>query len=152
VRPLDFYFSAGLKFRVEQPDSKSVKGWAKKRGHLVLVVDDDLDVREVERQMLDFAGYEVLVAGNGREALETLSDQRPSVILLDLMMPVMDGLTFLAERRRLGLGEDIPVVCVSAGGKEMLQQALRLGAKECLQKPPDFDELFDRVEHYCQAT
>jgi len=151
VRPLDFHGWA-LKFRPEQPDSKSVQGWAKKRGHLVLVVEDDLDVREVERQMLDFAGYEVLVAGNGREALETLSDQRPSVILLDLMMPVMDGLTFLAERRRLGLGEDIPVVCVSASGKEMLQQALRLGAKECLQKPSDLDELFDRVEHYCQAT
>lgn len=151
MRPLDFH-GWDLKFRPKQPDSNSVQGWAKKRGHLVLVVEDDLDMREVERQMLDFAGYEVLVAGNGREALETLSDQRPSVILLDLMMPVMDGLTFLAERRRLGLGEDIPVVCVSASGKEMLQQALRLGAKECLQKPPDFDELFDRVEHYCQAT
>lgn len=118
----------------------------------VLVVEDDPDVQNIERQVLGFAGYDVLVANNGKEALDQLRDSSPSVILLDLMMPVMDGLTFLTERRRLGLAEDVPVVCVSAAGGEMLHQALRLGLNECLQKPPDFDQLCNRVEYYCGAA
>lgn len=120
--------------------------------HRVLVVEDDADMREVERQVLDFAGYDVLVARNGREALDTIKAERLSVILLDLMMPVMDGLTFLAERRRLELGEEIPVLCVSAGGPDMLRQALRLGAKECFEKPADLEVLCDRVEYYCALS
>jgi DNA-binding response OmpR family regulator len=76
---------------------------------------------------------------------------RPCVILLDLMMPVMDGLTFLAERKRRHLAEEVPVVCVSAAGEEMTADALRLGAKECIPKPADFDELCQRVAHYCVA-
>lgn len=118
----------------------------------VLVVEDDADMREIERQVLGYAGFEVLLAANGREALDTVSDQGFDVILLDLMMPVMDGLTFLAERRRLGLAVGVPIVCVSAGGSEMLRHALRLGATECLQKPINVDELCDRVEHHCHEA
>lgn len=108
-------------------------------------------MREVESQVLGYAGYDVVLARNGVEALERLQ-QRPAVILLDLMMPVMDGLTFLAERRRLAVGADIPVLCLSAGGDEMLRHAIRLGASECMSKPPDFDALCDRVEHYCSRA
>lgn len=115
----------------------------------VLVVEDDPDMREIQRATLDCAGHQVVLAGNGREALELLARRRPCVILLDLMMPVMDGLTFLAERARRGLAEDVPVLCVTAGGEEMQKHALTLGARECLPKPADFDELCDRVRHYC---
>jgi DNA-binding response OmpR family regulator len=79
-----------------------------------------------------------------------LEHVRPCVILLDLMMPVMDGLTFLAEKRKRALAEDVPVLCVTAGGEEMKRHALDLGANECLHKPADFDELCERVEHYCR--
>ncbi len=118
----------------------------------VLVVEDDADMREIERQVLGYAGFEVLLAANGREALDWVTDQGCDLILLDLMMPVMDGLTFLAERRRLGLAAGVPIVCVSAEGPEMLRHALRLGATECLQKPVDVEELCERVEHYCHAA
>ena len=121
------------------------------QSHRVLIVEDDPDMREIESQVLGYEGYEVLLATNGREALETVSDHGFDVILLDLMMPVMDGLTFLAERRRLGLAEGVPIVCVSAGGAEMLKHALRLGATECLQKPIDVDELCGRVAYYCSS-
>jgi DNA-binding response OmpR family regulator len=115
----------------------------------VLIIEDDPDMRELERTALQCGGYQVRVAPNGREGLRALSEQRPCVILLDLMMPIMDGLTFLAERRRNGNGVDVPVVCVSAAGPEMMDHALRLGARECLHKPTDLDELCERVRAYC---
>ncbi|HVL65693.1 MAG TPA: response regulator [Vicinamibacterales bacterium] len=115
----------------------------------VLVIEDDPDMREIERATLGSAGHDVVVATNGKEGLEALERQRPCIIVLDLMMPVMDGLTFLAEKTRRGLAEDVPVLCVTAGGEEMTNHALHLGARECLHKPADFDELCAKVEHYC---
>jgi DNA-binding response OmpR family regulator len=118
----------------------------------VLVIEDDAEMREIERAALVCAGFQVTMATNGLEGLQMLESQRPCVILLDLMMPLMDGLTFLAERRRLGLAEDVPVVCFTAGGREMRTHALRLGARECLRKPTDFDELCDRIRYYCEVA
>lgn len=107
-------------------------------------------MRELERTALSCGGHEVVLAANGQEGLRALEGRRPCLILLDLMMPVMDGLTFLAERRRRGVGVEVPVLCVSAGGEEIIAQALRLGARECVQKPADLSELCERVERYCK--
>lgn len=116
----------------------------------MLVIEDDPDMREIERATLGFAGHNVMLAANGREGLQVLERQRPCVILLDLMMPVMDGLTFLQERTRRRLAEDVPVLCVTAGGDELTAHALTLGARECLHKPTDIDELCDKVAQYCR--
>ncbi|HWK11263.1 MAG TPA: response regulator [Vicinamibacterales bacterium] len=115
----------------------------------VLVVDDDPDIRELESMALACDGFEVLTAANGHEALTVLSMQRPCVIVLDLMMPGMDGLTFLVERRRRALGERIPVVCVSAAGRDMMSMAERLGAQDCVAKPIELDELVACVRSHC---
>lgn len=117
----------------------------------VLVIDDDPDIREMERSTLAHCGHDVLLASNGLEGLRELEKRRPCVILLDLMMPVMDGLTFLAERQRRHVADDVPVLCVSAGGQELVEQALRLGADDCISKPTDLDELCERVAHYCNS-
>ena len=117
----------------------------------VLVIEDDPDMREIEKTALSCGGHDVLLAHNGREGLRALEGQRPCIILLDLMMPVMDGLTFLVERKRRGVAADVPVVCVSAGGDEMVAHAMRLGARECIHKPADLDELCERVSRYCPA-
>jgi len=117
----------------------------------VLVIEDDPDMREIERTALSCGGHDVLLASNGREGLRALEDRTPCVILLDLMMPVMDGLTFLVERKRRGVAANVPVLCLSAAGDQVVDRALGLGAKECLQKPVDFDELCERVAHYCVA-
>src|SRR5262249_58792299 len=68
----------------------------------VLVVDDDPDLRQLLRGMLEKVGSEVEEAGDGRAALTRLDEQWPALILLDLLMPGMDGLTFLAELRQRG--------------------------------------------------
>ena len=106
-------------------------------------------MREIERAALGRAGYDVMLARNGREGLDALARQRPCVIVLDLMMPVMDGLTFLAECRRRNLATEIPVLCVSAAGEDMVEHALTLGAIECIHKPADFDVLCERVAFHC---
>lgn len=115
----------------------------------VLVVDDDPDMRELESLALAYDGFDVLTAADGQEALKVLSTESPCVIVLDLMMPGMDGLTFLAERQRRAVGERIPVVCVSAAGREMLSMAERLGARDCVPKPIELEALVACVRSHC---
>ncbi len=115
----------------------------------VLIIEDDPDMRALECMALEACGYEVVTAGNGVEGLRSLTEVEPGVILLDLMMPVMDGLSFLAERRRLDIAPDVPVICVSAGGPDLLSKAQDLGAAACVHKPADFDELCRIVAQHC---
>jgi CheY-like chemotaxis protein len=82
--------------------------------HPVLVVDDDADVRELFRRTLARDNMTVIEAANGEEALQQLRTQKPSVILLDLMMPVMDGFEFIAEFNCHPEWKDIPVVVITA--------------------------------------
>jgi CheY-like chemotaxis protein len=80
----------------------------------VLVVDDDLALRQLLRRMLEPEGYAVVEAENGRVALERLRDVMPGVVLLDLMMPEMDGFEFVAEFRRHVPWRSIPIVVITA--------------------------------------
>jgi CheY-like chemotaxis protein len=85
-----------------------------RRDRPVLVVDDDTGLRQLLRRMLEPQGYAVVEAENGRAALECLREVSPSVILLDLMMPEMDGFEFVAEFRRHEAWRTIPIVVVTA--------------------------------------
>lgn len=116
----------------------------------ILIVEDDPDMRELERRVLADAGYDVLLAANGHEALRTLETQRPAVIVLDVMMPGMDGLTFLLERMERGIAVDVPVVCVSAAGPAHAGEALKRGAAEFIGKPVSLEDLCERVAYYCE--
>jgi CheY-like chemotaxis protein len=86
----------------------------------VLVVDDDAEVRQLFQRMLEPEGYTVVEAANGRIALERLRDVSPSVVLLDLMMPEMDGFEFVAEFRGHEAWRAIPIVVVTA--KDLSQE------------------------------
>jgi CheY-like chemotaxis protein len=85
-----------------------------RRDRPVLVVDDDAGLRQLLRRMLEPEGYAVVEAENGRVALERLRDMSPSVVLLDLMMPEMDGFEFVAEFRRHDAWRPIPIVVITA--------------------------------------
>jgi GAF domain-containing protein/CheY-like chemotaxis protein len=85
-----------------------------RRDQPVLVVDDDPEVRSLVRRMLEPAGFTVVEAENGRAALERLREVKPTVILLDLMMPEMDGFAFVSEFRRHDAWRGIPIVVVTA--------------------------------------
>jgi two-component system, OmpR family, response regulator CpxR len=112
----------------------------------VLIVDDDPDIRETLRFVLEDAGYVVYCAENGREALEVLdrSTPLPGLILLDLMMPVMSGDEMLKSLRAVRALAQIPVTIVTASGAPM--PALASGL---LKKPVDLDVLLRIVERSC---
>jgi CheY-like chemotaxis protein len=80
----------------------------------VLIVEDDAATREMLRRMLDKEGWPVTEAENGRVALEQVTEHRPALILLDLLMPEMDGFQFLDEMRQHDVWRSIPIVVVTA--------------------------------------
>jgi CheY-like chemotaxis protein len=114
----------------------------------VLVVDDDPDVRVMLETYLELEGFDVLTASNGFDALQRLRDARPSVILLDLMMPVMDGVEFRRHQQGQPVLRDIPVVCLSAR-HDAKQTATRLGVTDCLAKPLDLEMLMAVLRRHC---
>jgi CheY-like chemotaxis protein len=117
-------------------------------GETILVVEDDLDIRECYQSLLERAGYHVTTAQNGREALEQLSLERPALILLDLMMPVMSGPEFLEEMREDQDSQNIPVLIVSAYG-EMADESA--GVAGFLRKPVELNTLLTAVRRFCSA-
>jgi CheY-like chemotaxis protein len=114
-------------------------------GTPILVVDDDEDIREVLAMALGANGYSVETAADGIEAIELLSlGLRPSLVLLDMMMPRMDGEAFLAAMRgRSDLG-DIPVILLS-GHDAARQKAAELHTTGCLVKPIELADLLGTV-------
>ena len=110
---------------------------------LVLVVDDDPDILQTLALCLSTEGYRVKMAANGKEALEALAAERPAVILLDLMMPVMDGWQFVAEMDKRGQ-RAAPLLILSAD-RAVQGHAAKLRADAFLAKPFDLDELLVKV-------
>src|SRR4051812_39325696 len=116
----------------------------------VLVVEDDEAIRALVSEVLRDDGYRVYEAGNGVEALDVLQDVVPDLIVLDLMMPVMDGWTFVEECRRKHWCGEVPIVVTSAA-HDLPRTADRLkplGVRTCLAKPFDVDGLLALVERY----
>jgi len=112
-------------------------------GTLVLVVDDDPDILDAICDILLGEGYRVARARHGLEALDRVAEEVPGLILLDLMMPVMDGRSFALALRERGLGERVPIVVISADGNP--ERAVEVGARAFLAKPFDIDSLLARV-------
>ena len=124
---------------------------AKQCDHMVLVVDDDPDIRESLSDVLTDEGYQVVTAVDGRDALDKLRGPgvSPCVILLDLMMPVMSGVQFYAEKQSDPKLSWIPVVIVSADGNVRLK-ASSLGG-EYIAKPVRIEQVLDVVQRHCAA-
>jgi CheY-like chemotaxis protein len=110
---------------------------------LILVVDDDPDILETVSELLEEEHYRVARARNGKEALERVAEEAPALILLDLMMPVMDGFTFATELRKLPAMAKIPILVITAEGNP--SRSRQLGAQGFLAKPFDIDTLLDKV-------
>lgn len=115
----------------------------------ILLVEDNPDTRDSMTILLELQGYRVVGAANGQEALDSLrSDGRPCLILLDLMMPVLDGWGFRAEQQRDPALADIPVVVLSADGS-VDEKAASLGVADYLRKPFEVDDLLGLVKRHC---
>lgn len=116
----------------------------------VLIVDDDQGVRSLLVDIVEDEGYIPVPVANGRDALAQLTSgsPRPSLILLDLNMPVMSGWEFRAAQQSDPAIADIPVVVLSAD-RSVLQGAVTINAVDYLPKPIDFDRLLALLQRFC---
>jgi CheY-like chemotaxis protein len=127
----------------------------------VMVVDDEPSIRELLAAWLRDEGFEVTTAGNGLEALAKLEDFRPDAIVLDLMMPVMDGCAFAEACHKMTAPAGIPILVVSAAHalSKAADRLRQYGVRACLAKPFDLDvltatvtSLVERQDDYMAAA
>lgn len=119
----------------------------------VMVVDDNEDLREMLRYMVERLGYRVVEAENGREAIEIARHRCPDLILMDLSMPVMDGLSATRLLRAMEEMYHVPIVAISANRREIAQaDALAAGCNEYLTKPVNFHQLQSLLDNWLPAT
>jgi DNA-binding response OmpR family regulator len=114
----------------------------------ILIVDDDPDILQTLALCLSTEGYKILMASNGREALDVVENERPSVILLDLMMPVMNGWDFRRKQRETPAFANIPVLLMSAGA-HMATVSGELNAAGYVTKPVEMSDLLAVVQQHC---
>src|SRR2546421_9951745 len=109
----------------------------------ILVVDDDLQLLKIVTHNLRAEGYQVLTASEGKHALETIERESPDLVLLDIMLPTMDGLQVCQRVREFSA---VPIVMITARGQSQDKiKGLDLGADDYLTKPFRVDELLARV-------
>jgi CheY-like chemotaxis protein len=125
------------------------RGGFMKKAHVILVVDDEKDITETYKMLLEFYNYQVVIANNGIEALAIIADITPDLILSDCMMPQLDGVEF-ARRARLIPGlEAIPIILMS--GAPELHDLSTSCYTLFLHKPLFFEKLIEEIEKLLQA-
>ncbi len=115
----------------------------------ILIVDDERAIRDLFTDILRDEGHQTATAADGKEAITLLlsGDTQPNLILIDLNMPVMDGIGFLTERQRRSDLQAIPVILISATAM-FTSHAETLGVDAYLTKPVELDDLLQVVAHY----
>jgi two-component system cell cycle response regulator DivK len=125
----------------------------KKDRKLFLVVEDFEDSRFMMRRLLEMAGYHVVEASDGEQAVELAVAARPVLILMDLSLPKLDGLAATRQiRRKRGL-KRVPIVAVSAhDSPQSRDEALAAGCDEYVTKPIDFDQLSEVLQRFVPSS
>ena len=113
----------------------------------ILVVDDQASLRSALGKMLTLAGYEVILAADGAEAIRLWRERRPDLVIVDLFMPEKDGIETIVELR--AFSSSIPIIAMSGGGAghrvDILQDARLLGAVATIEKPFERQAMMDLV-------
>jgi len=122
-------------------------------GEKILVVDDEEHILELIKFNLEKNGYKVICADNGIEAIKLVKDQLPQLMLLDLMLPGMDGLDVCKEIRRDSSMSNMPIIMITAKGEEIDKIiGLELGADDYITKPFSIRELVARIKAILRRT
>jgi CheY-like chemotaxis protein len=114
----------------------------------VLIAEDYRDAREMMKYLLEFYGYDVLEASDGDEAVKNAKQYHPDLILMDLMMPRMDGLTATRLIRENKSLENVPIIALTALGNAVEEVAIASGCNEVVEKPMDFNRLEPLLSQY----
>ncbi len=125
---------------------------SEKKGYKILVVDDDEALVDVVSNLLKLEGYEVLEAYNGKAGLEMAKEKKPHVIILDIMMPEMDGYQVLEKLKEDPETNDIPVIMLTARTEDKaVIESWKKGADFYIPKPFEIDELLHVIELVIQS-
>jgi|SRR5687768_16986420 two-component system cell cycle response regulator DivK len=125
--------------------------FADKGGHKILIVEDHRDSREAMRALFEAFGYQVVEAVNGRDGVEAADRERPHLILMDLMMPELDGLAASRHIRAIVGMERTPIIAVSAM-EDARELALQAGMSDYVRKPVDIRRLLNKVSGLLEPT
>jgi CheY-like chemotaxis protein len=118
----------------------------------ILVVEDDPDLRRILKLQLVSRGFEITEAENGAEGFSAIQEELPDCVILDLMMPVMDGFGFLKRIRSIMGTKDVPVLILTASEDERNKvRGLQYQADNYMSKPYDLDKLTEVVEKMVAA-
>jgi two-component system phosphate regulon response regulator PhoB len=111
----------------------------------ILVVEDNLDTREFIHLHLITEGFDVVLAANGQEGLYLASVEKPSLIITDIEMPGLDGIEMVKRLRAQSETQNIPILVLTAFGREVMDKAIGAGANRAMAKPVLLDELISDV-------
>jgi CheY-like chemotaxis protein len=112
----------------------------------VLIAEDYADIRHMTRVMIELMGFDVIEAADGNEAIEQARKARPDMVLMDIAMPVLNGITAAAMIHQLDECRDIPIIAVTAFGRDYVKDAGDYGFDAVIEKPVDMDELQVAIE------
>ena len=107
----------------------------------VLIAEDYADIRTMTRIMVEAMGFEVVEASNGAEAIEKAKKTKPDAVLMDIAMPVLNGITAASMIHQLDDLAHVPIIAVTAYGREYVNEAGAYGFDAVIQKPVDIDDL-----------
>jgi len=117
----------------------------------ILIVEDSEDTRDFMKLLLESYGYEVIEAADGIEALDKFKNHQPDLILMDISLPNVGGLTVTKAFRELDATGNLPIIAVTGFGKYYYQQAIEAGCNDLISKPFDFEVLRPLIEKYLKA-
>lgn len=113
-----------------------------------MVVEDHDDSRRLLNHYLKSVGYRVLEAGNGYEAVESVQQETPNLVLMDMSLPEIDGIAATRRIREITEADDLPVICLTAYAHFYNDKAIEAGCKEVVSKPVDLRNLRNTIERY----
>jgi CheY-like chemotaxis protein len=114
----------------------------------VLIVEDSDDSRHFMKILLELSGYEVIEAINGQEAVDAVKRDLPDLVLMDMSMPVMDGISATRIIRKDENSATLPIIAVTAFGASYQRIAIEAGCNALIPKPVEFNTLQPVLEHY----
>ena len=124
--------------------------WSKKKSERakILVIDDEPNIVQTLQDRLEMNDYSVVTACNGREGLDKAINEKPDIILLDVIMPIMDGHEMLEHLRKTDEGKDIAVIMLTARSQNQdIARANACGIEDYIVKPFDLSELLEKIEN-----
>ena len=114
----------------------------------VLIVEDYADIRAMMKFFVKHQGYQVIEAGDGYEAIEKVKEHHPDLILMDIAMPVLDGVTATEIIRDFYDTKNVPIIALTAYDELYQQKAIKAGCNEVISKPIEFDKIEPLLKQY----